>query len=304
VAECVAGAKEFLAADMAERAGRVTPGPAAPVPQPGHRTRSLGPPVRGRHRVGPFAALGHRFVVDSANAELLDTVARVLAPLATREPATERHVVRGADHAVVIGSLMSLVNGRAVASVADAATVHAAAVERDGYGLVLVGASGSGKSTLAAGLVQAGWGYLTDEVAAIATDSGRLWPYPKPVSLRPESWPLFPAAHEGVQAGEARLVDPRALGEGRLGQPVIVSSVIFPTFSAGASTALTRVSPAETLVRLVGNWYPASTSIPDVFTTLVNVARSAPGWNLVHGDLAGAVTVIGRITSETGEVTT
>ena len=43
-------------------------------------------------------------------------------------------------------------------------SLHAAAVaDRDGSGLLVVGASGSGKSTLAIGLVQTGWSYLSDD---------------------------------------------------------------------------------------------------------------------------------------------
>jgi hypothetical protein len=59
-------------------------------------------------------------------------------------------------------------------------------------GLVFAGVMEAGKTTLVAGLVRAGFGYLTDEAGAIERETLLIQPYPKPLSLEPGSWPLFP----------------------------------------------------------------------------------------------------------------
>ena len=64
--------------------------------------------------------------------------------------------------------------------------LHAAAVERRRNAVLLPAPSGSGKSTLAAGLVAAGFGYLTDDVCAIDLETGRVRPYAKPIALATE----------------------------------------------------------------------------------------------------------------------
>lgn len=55
-----------------------------------------------------------------------------------------------------------------------AVLVHAAAVERDGVGVLLVGRSGAGKSTLAALCAEEGWDILNDD-RAIAFRTGGRW---------------------------------------------------------------------------------------------------------------------------------
>jgi hypothetical protein len=77
------------------------------------------------------------------------------------------------------------VNTAAVDTV-ELPALHALAVASDDGAIVLAGASGSGKSTTAATLVQHGWRYLSDEVAAL-DPSGRVRPYPKPISIDPGS---------------------------------------------------------------------------------------------------------------------
>ncbi|MGH6968015.1 MAG: HprK-related kinase A, partial [Stellaceae bacterium] len=62
--------------------------------------------------------------------------------------------------------------------------VHAAAIEKNGRVAMLPGAPGSGKSTLAAGLVQRGWRLLSDELALIRRDDGRVVPLARPVNLK------------------------------------------------------------------------------------------------------------------------
>ncbi|MDX1522257.1 MAG: hypothetical protein R3264_11555 [Anaerolineae bacterium] len=62
---------------------------------------------------------------------------------------------------------------------------HAAAVGKDGWGLMLPGQSGVGKSTLTVWLVTQGFSYLTDELAFIPTGTTTLQAFPRPINLKP-----------------------------------------------------------------------------------------------------------------------
>ena len=94
------------------------------------------------------------------------------------------HAQRPSDAA---GCLVWDVNRQAALAGRSHLLFHAAGLQRDGVGVLVPGASGAGKSTLAAGLVRAGFAYLSDELIALEIDGGRLLPYAKPIALKPGS---------------------------------------------------------------------------------------------------------------------
>ena len=87
-------------------------------------------------------------------------------------------------------------------------TAHAACLVRDGGGLLVVGESDSGKSTLTMRLVEAGWGYLTDDSVVLGAGGElvRAWPLRRDFCLDPEAEALFPsvAAHWEPHLADAR----------------------------------------------------------------------------------------------------
>ena len=62
--------------------------------------------------------------------------------------------------------------------------LHASSAEKDGRALLMTGESGAGKSTLAALLGERGWRLMGDEFALLDLDSGRLFPFPRAISLK------------------------------------------------------------------------------------------------------------------------
>ncbi|WP_296615827.1 hypothetical protein [Sphingomonas sp.] len=64
-----------------------------------------------------------------------------------------------------------------VATLFDAAAIHAASIANDGRGLLLYGPSGAGKSTMTAALSRAGWNVLSDDISIIrGADEARIEP--------------------------------------------------------------------------------------------------------------------------------
>jgi len=62
--------------------------------------------------------------------------------------------------------------------------VHAAAVSREGTGVIFPASSSVGKTSLAIRLVMDGWGFLSDDIAAIKVDTGSMAPIPRSVGIR------------------------------------------------------------------------------------------------------------------------
>ncbi|MBI1295546.1 hypothetical protein GC175_11380 [bacterium] len=60
--------------------------------------------------------------------------------------------------------------------------------DQDAAGVALVGPTGHGKTTLTLELGRRGWGFLSDEIAALEVSTGVLWPFPR--ALRPRAGTL------------------------------------------------------------------------------------------------------------------
>jgi HprK-related kinase A len=193
-------------------------------------------------------------------------------------------LARGQQPGDALGWLVWDVNRAAAEAGADHLLFHSGAVEADGTGVLLPGASGSGKSTLVAGLVRAGLGYLTDELAALDMASGRLLPYPKPITVKPGSFDVLSdmdpdacvAPGTGPWAGQEWHV---AVGEGTgrgVGTPCVPGFVIVPRYDSGAETTLTPLSDTQAF-----------------FALAVNAVNLVP-----HGSVA--TRALGRLTLECG----
>jgi hypothetical protein len=84
---------------------------------------------------------------------------------------------------------------------------HAAAVAApDRSGVILAGGAGLGKTTLTVALLQRGYGFLSDDVAAVRRADGRLYPFPRRLGLRPAD----------ARPGEKHLLDVTEIAPGSL----------------------------------------------------------------------------------------
>jgi len=72
--------------------------------------------------------------------------------------------------------------------------LHAACVEMNGHGVLLVGDSGAGKSSLSYACTHRGWTYISDDsVSLILRRTGRtVVGNPQTIRFRPSAWSLFP----------------------------------------------------------------------------------------------------------------
>jgi hypothetical protein len=174
------------------------------------------------------------------------------------------------------------------------AMIHGGAMARDGAGFAVPAACGSGKTTLIAYLLaEKGYGYIADDLIALAAPDGRIVPWPMPLSLKEGSWQVLGESYRDMssfphyrsQRGEARQIMPPANAWNT--EPVPLRGFIFPTYLAGAAAKLTRLTPFQALERLLSDriWlgYPIT---EQRVATFLDWLRGKPAYHLVHGNVA------------------
>lgn len=179
------------------------------------------------------------------------------------------------------------------------ALVHAGCVAREGRGIVLAGPMEVGKSTLVTALVLDGFGYLSDELAAVSLADGSLHPYSRPIGLDPGSFPSFPHLRPAVEPGfedptkwHLRAEDVRP---GCLCGPVPPGAVVFPRYEPDSPLRLEPVSRATCLHQLAVNSMNLEAVGGRGFAALGRLAAGVPGYRLTFSDLKEASRALGDI---------
>jgi hypothetical protein len=137
---------------------------------------------------------------------------------------------------------------------------HAGGLEAAGRGVLVPGPSGSGKSTLTAALARAGLAYLSDELVAFELATGRLLPYPKPITLKAGSFgvlpELAPLRDDFGSRNRAAREWQVPVGVGTpfaVGTPCEPAFVVVPSHDPGGATSLSRLTETEAFFTIALN---------------------------------------------------
>jgi hypothetical protein len=273
-----------------------------------------------------FRRLAYGFAIDSNDPDIRAYVGRVLERFVVQDAADGwttyevldlgpseqqsrfrllidgRWVLGSGNPAHVLNDLFSYVNLNTVEATRDSVLVHAGAVATPGgLGVVLPAPSGSGKTTLVAGLVRAGFGYLSDEAAVLGSVSGTLHPYPVHLSLKGESRDMFADAGadptDASFSGDTWHVDPEAIRPGAIASSCHVGYVISHRFEPGAHTRIETITPAEACVELGRNLMLGQRDTKRSLDLLAGVCLASRSYRLTHGDLSEAVAAIEDLTA-------
>jgi HprK-related kinase A len=268
-----------------------------------------------------FGILRFRFRFGTDSAAAAGAVERVLGPLRDTSSSGPEHVYEVVDHsraeeapasfgllldskAIIRNATFSDVLGyflwhvmREAVAFAPGVIVHAGVVARGGRAVVLPGRSGSGKSTLVAGLLRAGFSFLSDELAAFDPVSGNVLPVPRALSLKRGSWSLLPELEResiasGGKLGDVLMIPPSAIGSQRTGRSSVVRFVVAPTYVEGSALQLVPVTRAEGLLDLAQNAFNLDRLGSEGFAQLGRVAAGASCYRLIAGSLDEAVTSV------------
>lgn len=177
--------------------------------------------------------------------------------------------------------------------------LHAGAVAYRGAGLVLCAGSGGGKSTLTAGLVAAGFEYLSDEIAAVDPENLWLLPYPRSICVKEGSRSVLLPHYRQLGLDKPRhriggevvwfLRPPANLWRTN---PVPVRYMIFPSFIEGANTELTELPRSTAVEYAVKQSFTGSSLGEKSVATIVRLAQGASCFKLTVGSLPEAVATL------------
>lgn len=161
--------------------------------------------------------------------------------------------------------------------------LHAGAVERDGIVVAITGASGRGKSTLTAALVQRGFAYVTDELAAVDPATRAVLPYPKAIDLDAASCRLLDLSAGADHLDVSSPVPVAPLGAvstgGRLGLVVLLDDEFVSEHDESASP------PIRALLDLVAVTFGDTFEQDDALEALAGIVGAVPIIRVARGPL-------------------
>lgn len=182
-------------------------------------------------------------------------------------------------------AMLAACNRVATTAPSGAVRLHGGVVSDGHRAVVLCGESGAGKSTLTAALVQAGWQYLTDEVAVIDPATSVATPYPKWLDLSTGSLQLLGLDERiGIgSTGAKHHVPPHAFGV--TGGPVPVAAVVMLT-GEEPGQAMQRLGPGDATRAMLCHVFATTWDHPDGLQALVDLCSHAVVVKLPRSDLA------------------
>jgi hypothetical protein len=289
---------------------------------PAASSSRLSDPTSSSEFAGSYRALDFRFDLCTRLESVARTAAELLAPFRTAPAAGapayeivddhqpwarfaayfEGRPVREHDSLEpVLDYLFWHINREAIDSVTSRLAVHAAAASLGERGVLMPAPMGSGKSTLVAGLVRAGFSYLTDEAACFDPTTGLLHPYPKPIWLAPASVEAFPGLLEKLASdrrprlGSRYQVRPEQLSEAPTGGPCRVGCVIAPSYEAGSRTRLEPMSKAEAVLTVAQSCFNLRGFGGAGLTLLADMVKNADCYRLRMRDVSSAVQAVTEV---------
>lgn len=207
-----------------------------------------------------------------------------------------RRLARGAAD-MVIDRLIWETSSRSFAQ-GDFLCVHAGVAALDGVGVVLPGGPDHGKSTTVAGLVRAGFEFLSDEAAALDMTDGTVRSFPRPITLSESSLNALPGLRRELRPHSAAFwSDDHRIAPGDLRPDAVVSTCVpaFVVAPAYRDREVTRIEPMtrpDMLRLLVDQSFNLRRFGGDGFRFLADVVRRAECYRLTIGDLPTAVRAI------------
>jgi hypothetical protein len=170
----------------------------------------------------------------------------------------------------------------------DLLWLHAGVAQRDGMAVLIPARSGGGKSTITTAFVEHGWQFMSDDIAPIMIGELRVLSYPQRPTRR-----KFPGNHvaDGRIGGLERESVSLAPDDVHLGHADL-KTIIFPEFGARATPRLTRLTPGEGAMKLIGSVRNFLDHREAAIEAIADVARAAELYQFDYGDPLHAYVLI------------
>lgn len=182
--------------------------------------------------------------------------------------------------------------------------LHAAVIAKQDRAVIMPAPPGSGKSTLCAGLVGNGWRLLSDELAIIDMESGKIVPMPRPVGLKNQSIEIIrsflpdavigPVCHDTRKGTVAHMAASRQDSQNR--EKAIPRWIVFPQYVAESEAVLTPHPKAHAMVELANNAFNYNIAGLAGFKRLAQIVDDSEAFNFRYSRLEDAVRVFDQLT--------
>jgi hypothetical protein len=177
-------------------------------------------------------------------------------------------------------------------------SVHAGVVSTRGRAVLFPAAPDAGKTTTVAGLIRAGFSYLSDEVALLGLQDASVHAFPRPLVMDRRSLNALgglrdelPRAYDGFR-NHWYHVAPDDLRPSPTEPLAMPAYIVAPRFRKGMPTALRPMTRAETLFVLGENAFNLQRTGLEGLAILRGLAQRLPGFRLEIGDLSAAIDIV------------
>jgi hypothetical protein len=204
-------------------------------------------------------------------------------------------LIKSRDPSNLLQHLLWHINSEACRRTGDFFLIHAGAVVfPTGGALLLPGPTGSGKTTLVAALVSAGFGYLSDEAAAIDPVTRRVHPFPKALAFKEGSLELLPGLQKAgsngsVITGQQHLL-PEEIRAGSVAAPGQVAAIV--AIVRNSETEIAPITAATAAKILAENALNLRAYKSRGLELIADVVRGANCFRMKLGPLDKAVEAI------------
>jgi len=165
--------------------------------------------------------------------------------------------------------------------------LHAAAVEWQGFVILLAAASGSGKSTTAWALLHHGFRFLSDELAPIDLATTSVLPYPHALCLKHEPAPPYALPADALRHGERIHVPTNALPGATVTAPLPLAAAFLLSYRSHLDRPELRpLGTAEASARLYVTALNPLAHANQGLDAVVGIAESMPCFALASAGLA------------------
>ena len=202
----------------------------------------------------------------------------------------------------LVDFLISDMTKRAIEIQKDYLVIHASVASWMGNAVVMPAPADSGKTTTVAGLVRAGFDYLSDEAALISLQTGRVDPFSRPLAMDASSVRLIrglgsdlPDRYHEIMRRQEYYVPCEFLRRDSRGTACAVRYVVAPTYSGGSVTELVPMSRAEAASLLLEQCFNFEELGKKALLVIADVVRGARCYRLQIGDLDDAVAKLKEI---------
>lgn len=236
-------------------------------------------------------AATHAAMVAPGSAARADFEYRVVPAVGSEEGFSVQRDAREIGRAHSPGDVLFLLKQDLVVEIQrarpDLYFVHAAALEREGRGLILVAESGGGKSMTTWALLHEGFRYGSDELAPVEPRTGRVHGFPTALCLKsdpPDSFPLPPGA---IRTPGARHVPVDSLPAPLARFPSVLAAIFFIIHyrPRNPRPSVREVGPAEAGARLFAQALNALAHPQEGLDAAIDIARGSRCFSLETGDL-------------------